>query len=143
MKRWMIVAVNLLLVMAWPALTSAQTLRAFVGSASKPAMIEAATAFEIETGIHVELDFGGSGSMLSQMILSNRGDLYCPGSPDYMELAIAKQVVDPQTVRVVSYLVPAINVAAGISSPQETAEAIIDMITLWEQQNGTLPFGST
>ena len=36
-----------------------------------------------------------------------------------------------------------INVAAGISSPQETAEAIIDMITLWEQQNGTLPFGST
>ena len=35
-----------------------------------------------------------------------------------------------------------INVTAGISSPQETAEAIVDLITLYERQNGQLPFGS-
>lgn len=114
MKRWLVVPlVNLVIIWGWFPLTAAQTLRAFVGSASKPAMIEAAQAFEEDTGIHVELHFGGSGSMLSEMILSKRGDLYCPGSPDYMELAIAKQAIDAQTVRVVSYLVPAINVAAG------------------------------
>ena len=36
-----------------------------------------------------------------------------------------------------------VNVSAGISSPQETAEVIIDLITLWEQQNGALPFGAS
>ena len=55
-----------------------KTLIAFVGSASMPATKEAAAAFEKETGIHVELHFGGSGSMLSQMVLSRRGDLYFP-----------------------------------------------------------------
>ena len=35
-----------------------------------------------------------------------------------------------------------INVSAGISSPQETAERIVDLITLYEQQQGQLPFGS-
>jgi molybdate transport system substrate-binding protein len=87
-----------------------KTLIAFVGSASMPATKEAAGLFEKETGIHVELHFGGSGSMLSQMILSRRGDLYFPGSPDYMAKAIERRVVQPDSVRETAYLIPAINV---------------------------------
>jgi molybdate transport system substrate-binding protein len=78
-----------------------------------PATREAALLFEKETGIHVELHFGGSGSMLSQLILSRRGDLYFPGSPDYMAKAIEKKAVDPGSVREVAYLIPAINVPRG------------------------------
>jgi molybdate transport system substrate-binding protein len=52
-----------------------------------PATKEAALVFERETGIHVELHFGGSGSMLSQMILSRRGDLWFPRFSDYMAKA--------------------------------------------------------
>ena len=85
----------------------------FCGSASKPAMEEAAVAFNEETGIEVFLNFGGSGTMLSQMKVSQSGDLYVPGSPDYMQIAIADYVVDPDTVCIVSYLVPAILVQAG------------------------------
>ena len=90
-----------------------KTIMAFCGSASKPAMEEAAKTFEEKTGIKVELTFGGSGTMLSQMKLSKQGDLYIPGSPDYMAKAKRDGVVYPDTVKNIAYLVPAIDVQEG------------------------------
>ncbi len=90
-----------------------KVITAFVGSASKPAMEEAAIEFEEKTGIKVYLNFGGSGTMLSQMKLSRSGDLYISGSPDYMMRAEKDGVIDPGSVRKISYLVPAILVQAG------------------------------
>ena len=86
---------------------------AFVGSANKPAMEESAQAFTEATGIKVYLNFSGSGTMLSQMKVSKSGDLYIPGSPDYMLMAEKEGVIDPESVRIVSYLVPAILVQEG------------------------------
>ena len=85
----------------------------FAGSASKPATEEAAKAFEKKSGIKVDLLFGGSGYVLSQMKLSHQGDLYFPGSSDYMQIAKAQGLVDPKSERIVVYLVPAINVPKG------------------------------
>ena len=65
----------------------AETITVFCGAATKPAMEEAARAFERETGTKVYLNFGGSGTVLSQMKLSKTGDLFIPGTPDYMEKA--------------------------------------------------------
>jgi molybdate transport system substrate-binding protein len=90
-----------------------RSITAFCGSASKPAMEEAALTFEQGTGIKVFLNFGGSGTMLSQMKVSGSGDLYIPGSPDYMDMAVADDVVDPETISIISYLVPAILVQEG------------------------------
>jgi len=86
---------------------------AFCGSASKPAMEEAAQAFEQETGIKVYLNFSGSGTMLSQMKLSKSGDLYIPGSPDYMVMAEHDGLVETESVKIISYLVPAILIQHG------------------------------
>lgn len=86
---------------------------AFCGSASQPAMEEAAAAFTAATGITVYLNFSGSGTMLSQMKVDKSGDLYIPGSPDYMALAERDGVVDPATVKIIAYLVPAILVPEG------------------------------
>ncbi len=85
----------------------------FAGAASKPPTEEVAKAFEKKTGVKVEIVFGGSGYVLSQMILAKRGDLYFPGSSDYMELAKKKGVVFPETEKHVVYLVPSINVQKG------------------------------
>lgn len=85
----------------------------FCGSASKPAMEDAAIAFEEKTGIKVYLNFGGSGTMLSQMILSKSGDVYIPGSPDYMVKAERDGVIEPKTTKIISYLIPAILVQHG------------------------------
>jgi len=92
---------------------SGRKLELFVGAASKPATEDAVAAFERETGAALEVQFGGSGKMLSQMKLAERGDIYFPGSSDYMELAKNQGLVDGATEQRVVYLVPAINVQRG------------------------------
>ncbi len=96
------------------ALPSArETLEAFVGSASQPATEEAASRFEELRGVRTNLHFGGSGKMLAVMKLSGRGDIYFPGSSDFMELAKNENLIREETERIVVYLIPAINVPAG------------------------------
>ncbi len=92
---------------------AADSLMVFAGAASKPPTEEAAKAFENKTGIKVDVIFGGSGYVLSQMMLGKKGDIYFPGSSDYMELAKKKDVVFPESEKIVVYLVPAINVQKG------------------------------
>lgn len=92
---------------------AAESLQVFAGAAGKPPTEEAAKAFEQKTGVRVDLVFGGSGYLLSQMTLAKTGDIYFPGSSDFMELARKKKAVFPETERKVVYLVQAINVQKG------------------------------
>ncbi len=92
---------------------AADSLLVFAGAASKPPTEDAAKAFEAKTGVKVDVIFGGSGYVLSQMMLGKKGDLYFPGSSDYMEVAKKKDVVFPETEKNIVYLVPAINVQKG------------------------------
>ena len=107
------IAVAVLITTAGCGGEDTKSITIFCGSASKPAMEEAAQVFEEETGITVYLNFSGSGTMLAQMKVSESGDLYIPGSPDYMGMAEKDGVVEPDTVVIISYLVPAILVQAG------------------------------
>jgi molybdate transport system substrate-binding protein len=71
-------------------------------------------AFErANPNIKVDMTFGGSGTVLNQMTLEQTGDIYMPGSDDYMERAEAKQAVISETRTVVAYLIPAICVRKG------------------------------
>ena len=90
-----------------------ETLRAFVGSVSRPPMEESVVLFREETGINVQITYGGSGGLLSQLILGRRGDIYIPASPDFMEKAIAKGVVERDAEVKLAYILPAILVQAG------------------------------
>ena len=90
----------------------AESIEVFAGSASKPATEQAAKHFEKNTGIKVFLHFGGSGKMLSQLLLGKRGDIYFPGSSDYMEKAKRKGCIIAETEKRIVYLIPAINVPA-------------------------------
>ncbi|MGQ9499894.1 MAG: molybdate ABC transporter substrate-binding protein [Dissulfurimicrobium sp.] len=109
-----VIVVGLLDMTALPGnALSAERLMVFAGSASKPPTEEVAKAFEKKTGVKVDISFGGSGTVLSQMMLAKEGDIYFPGSSDYMELAKRKGAVFPETEKVAVYLVPAINVQKG------------------------------
>jgi molybdate transport system substrate-binding protein len=88
-------------------------LLAYVGAASKPPTEEAAARYEQRTGVKVKLVFGGSGHVLSQMRLAKEGDIYFPGSSDYMEKAKRDGDVFADSERVIVYLVSAINVQKG------------------------------
>ena len=91
----------------------AKELLVFAGSASKPPLEEIAKEFEDKTGIKVRLVFGGSGYVLSQMKLTKKGDIYFPGSSDYMEIAKKQKLVYPKSQKIVVYLVSSINVQKG------------------------------
>jgi molybdate transport system substrate-binding protein len=114
---WLTLGVFCLIPAFAAAADSSGSLLVYAGAASKPPAEEAARAFEQQTGIKVDLLFGGSGYVLSQMKLARRGDLYFPGSSDYMEKAKREGLVLPDTERIIVYLAPAINVQAG--NPQQ------------------------
>jgi len=104
--------INLLLFVALPASAGArQSVVVFAGSASQPALEEAANAFQAKTGIQVVLHSGGSGALLNQIQLTGQGDVYIPGSSDYMEKARSLELVDSEVT--IAYLIPAIIVAKG------------------------------
>ncbi len=85
----------------------------FCGSANKPAMEEIARRFECEKNIKVNMIFGGSGTLLSQLELSKKGEIYLPGSPDYIIIGNRKKLLVKGSDRIVSYLVPAIITPKG------------------------------
>jgi molybdate transport system substrate-binding protein len=87
---------------------------AFVGSASKPPALEAKAVYEKKhPNVTVDMTFGGSGTLLNQMALEKTGDIYMPGSDDYMDKAEKQKAVIPKTRKIVAYLVPVICVQHG------------------------------
>lgn len=111
-------AIRILIVMVTLSISAqvygeSKSLLAFVGAASKPPTEEAARFYESRTGVKVDLLFGGSGFVLSQMMLGKKGDIYFPGSSDFMETAKKKGAVYSETERKVVYLVSSINVRKG------------------------------
>ena len=85
----------------------------FAAAVTKPVMEEAAKAFEATTGVRVDLVSGGSGTLVSQMKIAKRGDIFIAASPDYMETAVRDGVVDPGSKRILAYLIPVIIVQSG------------------------------
>lgn len=93
--------------------TASGRLVIFAGSATKPATEELAQLFEASRGVDIDLHFGGSGTMLSQMLITKTGDIYFPGSSDFMEKAKQEGVIREETERITAYLVPAVVVRKG------------------------------
>lgn len=109
-----VLAASVLAAFAFPSpARAADRLLVYAGSAARPPIEEAVALFERKTGVRVDVAFGGSGYVLSQLKLARRGDVYFPGSSDYMEKAKREGDVFPETERIVVYLVPAINVRKG------------------------------
>ncbi|MEM2384778.1 MAG: substrate-binding domain-containing protein [Candidatus Bathyarchaeia archaeon] len=66
----------------------------FAGTAAAPVYREIAGIFERETGIRVLLNIGGSGSLLSSLEIARHGDIFIPGSPEYLILAAQKGIIN-------------------------------------------------
>lgn len=92
---------------------SADSLLVFAGAASKHPTEEAAKLYEQKTGVKIELVFGGSGAVLSQMRLGKQGDIYFPGSSDFMEKAKRNGDVFADSEKIIVYLISSINVPKG------------------------------
>jgi len=99
-------------------------LRLYAGAGMQEAVDALAQAFTEETGIAVDVDYAGSGVLISRAKGDPRADLFMPGDVWYVERLA--RVTDNVARRVqVSYFVPAIIVAKGnpkhVSSLQDFA----------------------
>jgi len=103
----------LILLISQNVLSSPKKILIFAGAASKPATEEVIKTFQDKFGIPVDVIFGGSGFVLSQMKLTKKGDLYFPGSSDFMEVAKKENLVFPESEKIIVYLIPAINIQKG------------------------------
>ena len=112
-KICLLVSVFLIFFFLKDAQSSSARMLVFAGAASKPATEETVRIFQERFGIPVDVVFGGSGFVLSQMKLGKRGDLYFPGSSDFMEMAKKEGLVFPESEKILVYLIPAINVQKG------------------------------
>ena len=86
----------------------ARRLVILAGSASRSALETCAADFEKRSGNRIELQFSGSGTALARLKLSRRGDLYIPGSCDYLAKAVDEGVVSRDGAIALAYLIPAI-----------------------------------
>ena len=102
--------------------TDDQSLLVFCGAANKPPMEMISRAFEKTAGVPVRMIIHGSGTLLSQMELSRKGDIYLPGSPDYIIIGEGKKLLVPASDRIVVYLIPAIIVPRGNPAGIRTLE---------------------
>ncbi len=83
----------------------------FCASGLKRSIEEIVNNYQQKTGKNVRMIYGGSGSLLSQMMLSERGDIYLSASDAYIVRAREKGIIDESSVKTVSYQLPAIVVS--------------------------------
>ncbi len=89
-------------------------IRPFWGVATRLPGTEIIGIYERGTGVRVEATFGGAGQLLSEMMIARVGDLYLGvGTLHDISKAVEEGIVDPNTIRVLSYMVPLILVAKG------------------------------
>lgn len=99
------------------AAEDADALFVYAGAGLKAPMTEIGTIFGEKNGIKVEYNFAGSGTLITQMELTKKGDVFIPGgTPDYAIAQNKSLVIDPVYV---AYHVPVIGVLPG--NPQGIA----------------------
>jgi molybdenum ABC transporter molybdate-binding protein len=68
-------------------------LRVYCAAGIKAPVEDIAKKYEAEFGVPIELQFGGSQTLLANIELSDEGDLYLPADESYLELARDKKLL--------------------------------------------------
>jgi molybdate transport system substrate-binding protein len=89
--------------------SSSQELTMYCAASMKPAVEQIAKTYQKEYGIKVNLQYGGSGTLLSNLTIVKRGDLYLAADESYMKNAVERGLVEETQPLV--YLKPVIAVA--------------------------------
>jgi molybdate transport system substrate-binding protein len=117
--RYMKVIPVFIIVLALPLLAGlscsgeSDVLSVYAAAGARPPLDEICRQYEKQCSNHVEINYGGGGEVLNQMVLSRSGDIYIAPEQGFMEIAIEKQAIYPDTVRSIAYMVPVIAVTDG------------------------------
>ena len=106
-----VVALGCFLVLRTLDTARANSLFMYCAAGMRKPIEEIALAYEEETGVKVELQFGGSNTLLNQLEVSKIGDLYLAADQSYLDLAAEKGLTVEQME--IAYLRPVIIVKKG------------------------------
>jgi len=104
-------ALNIIIVSACSTVESGLSI--FAAAGAKPPLDEICSKFGEQCENRVEINYGGGGEVLNQMILSRSGDVYIAPEQRFMEMALNKQAIEPETIKNIAYMVPVIAVKKG------------------------------
>jgi molybdate transport system substrate-binding protein len=112
----MLVAVLLVVTSLLPSISCLDTkesvkLNVFAAAGAKPAIDEIGARFTEKYGTEVGIDYGGGGEVLSKMMLAKSGDVYIAPEQVFMESAVGKRAINPETIESLAYMVPVIAIA--------------------------------
>ena len=88
-----------------------ESIMVYSGAGMREPMDEIGVLFEEEYGTKIEYNYAGSNALLSQMEVTQEGDVYMPGETYYLEVADEKGFIDKQEL--IAYHIPVITVPAG------------------------------
>ena len=88
-------------------------LKIFAAAGAKPVIDDICQLFQNECSIGVEVTYGGGGEVLSQMVLTESGDLYIAPEQSFISKAEEKRAIVPDTIASVAYMIPVIAVSKG------------------------------
>ena len=89
------------------------TLTVFAAAGAKAAIDEVCQKFQAQSGVCMEVSYGGGGEMLSKLTLAGSGDIYIAPEQRFMVTATQKQAIDPATIKTIAYMIPVIAVQKG------------------------------
>lgn len=91
----LVALVGLLVWSSWrgPAQTTTRPLLLYCAAGIRPPVEEAARDYQKEYGVEVQLQYGGSQTLLANIEASKRGDLYLPADDSYLQIARDKGLV--------------------------------------------------
>lgn len=94
-----------------PATEKPQSLLVYCGAGMRKPMDEIGLLFEEKYGISANYNYAGSNTLLSQMELTQKGDIYMPGATYYFDVAKEKGFTDYE--QLIAYHMPVIAVPKG------------------------------
>ncbi len=113
-----------------PATEEPHSLLVYCGAGMRKPMDELGSLFFEEYGIPINYNYAGSNTLLAQMELTRKGDVYMPGATYYFDIAKEKGITDYE--QRVAYHVPVIAVPkgnpAGITSLSDLAKPGVTVI---------------
>ncbi len=120
-----VVLIALLAILSRPSdkAGSEEPLFVYCAAGIKPPVLQLAQDFEKEYGVKIQLQYGGSGTLLSNIRVSRHGDLYIAGDASYIEIASRKGLIDE--VLPLAYMQPVITVTKGNPKGIETIQDLL------------------
>ena len=107
-----------------------QSLLVYCGAGMRKPMDEIGLIFEEKYGTSINYNYAGSNTLLSQMELTQKGDIYMPGATYYFDVAKEKGFTDYE--QLIAYHVPVIEVPKGnpanITSLDDLAKSGVKVI---------------